>query len=67
MVRTEKAYNKIHEYKLTINGIGVMRECAKNLSHKLELQHYENWDRTLAIDLGDFGSYNLRSRRSQKR
>ena len=67
MVRTERAYNKIHEYKSMIDGIGVMRECAKNLSHILELQDYENWDRTLAIDLGDFGSYNLKSRRSQKK
>jgi len=37
-----------------------MRECAKNLSSILDLQHYKNWDRTLAIDLDDFGSYGYR-------
>ena len=64
MVRAERAYKKLHNDKSTSDGVGVMRECAKNLSHILELQYYENWDKTLAIDLGDFGSLGVR--RSQK-
>ena len=64
MVRIERAYKEIHKYSLTIDEVGVMRECAKNLSSILDLQHYKNWDRTLAIDLGDFGSYGYR--RSKK-
>ena len=64
MVRTEKVCNDIHKYSSTIDGMGVMRACAKNLSHILDLQLYENWDRTLAIDLGYFGSNG--QRRSKK-
>ena len=64
MVRIERAYKEIYKRNSLIDGVGVMRECAKNLSSILDLQHYENWDRTLAIDLGDFGSYGYR--RSKK-
>ena len=65
MVRVERAYLKMSiqkNYKTT-DGLNFMRDCAKNLSKLEELQNYTNWDRTLAIDLGTFGSYGYRRSR----
>ena len=63
MVRVQRAYSKIQSqenYK-TIDGLNFMRDCAKNISNLEEIQNNKDWDRTLAIDLGNFGSYPYRS------
>ena len=38
-----------------------MRDCAKNISNLEEIQNNKDWDKTLAIDLGTFGSSGYRS------
>ena len=63
MVRVQKAYLKMQSqenYK-TIDGLNFMRDCAKNISNLEEIRNNKDWDRTLAIDLGNFGSSAYRS------
>ena len=58
MVRVERAFSKMmsrNNYK-TKDGVNFMKDCAKNLSNLEKLRNNKNWDRTLAIDLGNFGS-----------
>ena len=58
MVRVQRAFLKMksqNNYKTT-DGVNFMKDCAKNLSNLEELRNNKNWDRTLAIDLGNFGS-----------
>ena len=38
-----------------------MRDCAKNISNLEKIPNNKDWDKTLAIDLGNFGSYPYRS------
>ena len=68
MVRVQKAYSKMqsqNNYK-TINGLNFMRDCAKNISNLEEIRNHKDWDKTLAIDLGNFGSYAYRSQDRDK-
>ena len=62
MVRAERLYKTLtnmlgHNKSDAVNFI---RDCAVKLSRLKELQDHEDWERTLAIDLGGFGSYGYR-------
>ena len=69
MVRVQRAYLKMKSqinYKTT-DGINFMKDCAKNLTNLEELRNNKNWDRTLAIDLGNFGSCAYRRSQSKQK
>ena len=69
MVRVQRAYLKMKSqinYKAT-DGVNFMKGCAKNLSNLEELRNNKNWDRTLANDLGNFGSCAYRHSKIKKR
>ena len=68
MVRVERAYLKMKKqenYK-TIDGLKFMRDCAKNITDLEKIRNNKDWDRTLAIDLGTFGSVAYRSQNRGK-
>ena len=68
MVRVQRAYSKMQSQKnyKAIDGLNFMRDCAKNISNLEEIRNHKDWDKTLAIDLGNFGSYPYRSQDRDK-
>ena len=69
MVRVQRAYLKMKSqinYKTT-DGLNFMKDCAKNLSNLEELRNNKNWDKTLAIDLGNFGSCAYRHSKNKEK